>query len=79
MTTFRSRDVEAAGELALARLDDDGAPPPVTWPSHCRPLWRLMPIPPANTSPGTTEEPIVAVGGDEACDEALQVEHYPAR
>jgi hypothetical protein len=36
-----------------------------------------MPIPPANTSPGTTEEPIVAVGGGEVFDEALQVEHYP--
>ena len=30
MTTFTSRDVEAADELALARLDDDGAPPAVT-------------------------------------------------
>ncbi len=32
MTTFSSRDAGAVGELALARLDDDGAPPPVTWP-----------------------------------------------
>lgn len=32
MTAFTSRDVEAADRLALARLDDDGAPPPVTWP-----------------------------------------------
>ena len=32
MSTFTSRDIEAADELALARLDDDGAPPPVTWP-----------------------------------------------
>jgi len=29
--TFTSRDAGAAGEFALARLDDDGAPPPVTW------------------------------------------------
>ena len=35
MSAFTSRDVEAAGELALARLDDDGAPPPVTWPQAC--------------------------------------------
>jgi hypothetical protein len=27
-----SRGVEAAAELALARLDDDGAPAAVTWP-----------------------------------------------
>jgi hypothetical protein len=32
VTTFTCRDVEAADGLALARLDDDGAPPPVTWP-----------------------------------------------
>jgi hypothetical protein len=32
VTTFTSRDLETADELALARLDDDGAPPPVTWP-----------------------------------------------
>jgi hypothetical protein len=32
VSAFSSRDVEAAGELALARLDDDGAPPSVTWP-----------------------------------------------
>jgi hypothetical protein len=32
VTAFTSRDVEAADRLALARLDDDGAPPPVTWP-----------------------------------------------
>ena len=32
MSAFTSRDVEAADRLALARLDDDGAPPPVTWP-----------------------------------------------
>jgi len=30
VNTFSSRDVEAADELALARLDDDGAPPAVT-------------------------------------------------
>jgi hypothetical protein len=28
---------------------------------------------------GITEEPIVAVGGGEVFDEALQVEHYPGR
>ncbi len=32
MTTVTSRDAGTAGELALARLDDDGAPPAVTWP-----------------------------------------------
>jgi hypothetical protein len=32
VNTFTSRDVEAADRLALARLDDDGAPPPVTRP-----------------------------------------------
>ena len=31
MSAFTSSDVEAADRLALARLDDDGAPPPVTW------------------------------------------------
>jgi hypothetical protein len=30
VTTFTSRDAGAADELALARLDDDGAPPAVT-------------------------------------------------
>lgn len=30
MNAFTSRDLEADDELALARLDDDGAPPPVT-------------------------------------------------
>jgi hypothetical protein len=30
VTTFTSRDAAAAGELALARLDDDGAPLAVT-------------------------------------------------
>jgi hypothetical protein len=34
VSTFTSRDVEAADELALARLDDDGAPSAVTWPQH---------------------------------------------
>jgi hypothetical protein len=32
VTTFSSRDAGAADGLALARLDDDGAPPPVTRP-----------------------------------------------
>jgi hypothetical protein len=31
VSAFRSRGVEAAGELAPARLDDDGAPAAVTW------------------------------------------------
>lgn len=35
MSAFTSRYVEAADRLALARLDDDGAPPPVTWPQAC--------------------------------------------
>jgi methyl coenzyme M reductase alpha subunit len=34
VNTFTSRDAGAAGELALARLDDDGAPPAVTGHSH---------------------------------------------
>jgi hypothetical protein len=32
VSAFSSRGVEAAGELAPARLDDDGAPAAVTWP-----------------------------------------------
>jgi hypothetical protein len=32
VTAFTSRAAAAAGEPAPARLDDDGAPPPVTWP-----------------------------------------------
>jgi hypothetical protein len=32
MNAVTSRDVEAADRLALARLDDDGAPPAVTRP-----------------------------------------------
>jgi hypothetical protein len=32
MNAFTSRDLEATGRLALARLDDDGAPPAVTRP-----------------------------------------------
>jgi hypothetical protein len=32
VSAFTSRDAGAADRLALARLDDDGAPPPVTWP-----------------------------------------------
>jgi hypothetical protein len=32
VNTFSSRNVEAADRLALARLDDDGAPPAVTRP-----------------------------------------------
>ena len=32
VSAFSSCDVEAADELALARLDDHGAPPPVTRP-----------------------------------------------
>jgi hypothetical protein len=32
VNTFSCRDVEAADELALARLDDDGAPAAVTRP-----------------------------------------------
>jgi hypothetical protein len=32
VSAFTSRAAGAADRLALARLDDDGAPPPVTWP-----------------------------------------------
>jgi hypothetical protein len=32
VNVFTSRDLEAADRLALARLDDDGAPPTVTRP-----------------------------------------------
>jgi hypothetical protein len=32
VNAFIPRDVEVADKLALARLDDDGAPPAVTWP-----------------------------------------------
>jgi hypothetical protein len=58
VNTFRSRDVEAAGELALARLDDDGAPPPVTWPqagdSHDRNAIRRGRIGQVAASPAQT-------------------------
>jgi hypothetical protein len=57
MTTFSSRDLEAADRLALARLDDDGAPPPVTWPqagdSHDRDAVRRGRIGEADRSAGT--------------------------
>ena len=50
MNAFTSRDAAAADRLALARLDDDGAPPPVTWPqaddSHDRDaIRRCQPAP----------------------------------
>jgi hypothetical protein len=32
VSAFTPSEVEAADRLGLARLDDDGAPPPVTWP-----------------------------------------------
>ena len=32
VSAFTSRDAGAADRLALARLDDDGAPPTVSWP-----------------------------------------------
>jgi hypothetical protein len=34
VSAFTSRDVEAADNLAPARLDDDGAPSAVTWPQN---------------------------------------------
>jgi hypothetical protein len=58
MTTFTSRDAGAADELALARLDDDGAPPPVTWPqagdSHGRGAIRRGRIGQVAASPAQT-------------------------
>lgn len=64
MTAFSSRDVEAAGGLALARLDDDGAPPPVTWPpageGHDRDAIRRGRIGQVAASPAET--PAIASG-----------------
>jgi len=58
VNTFTSRDVEAADGLALARLDDDGAPPPVTWPqagdSHDRDAIRRGRIGQVAASPAQT-------------------------
>jgi hypothetical protein len=58
VSAFSSRDVEAADELALARLDDDGAPPPVTWPragdSHDRDAIRRGRIGQVAASPAQT-------------------------
>jgi hypothetical protein len=54
VSAFTSRDVDAADRLALARLDDDGAPP-VTWPqagdSHDRDAIRRGRIGQVATSP----------------------------
>ena len=64
MTTFSSRDVEAADRLALARLDDDGAPPAVTRPqardSHDRNANRWGRIGQVAASPAQT--PAIASG-----------------
>jgi hypothetical protein len=64
MTTFTSRDADAADRLALARLDDDGAPPPVTWPqagdSHNRDVIRRGRIGQGAASPAQT--PAIASG-----------------
>jgi hypothetical protein len=58
VSAFSSRDVEAVGELALARLDDDGAPLPVTWPqagdSHDRDAIRRGRIGQVAASPAQT-------------------------
>jgi hypothetical protein len=60
------------------------SPPPILVPDA--PTSRRSPLDPIferdssrqpDTSPGTTEEPIVAVGGGEVLNEALPVEHYP--
>jgi hypothetical protein len=57
VSAFTSRDVDAADRLALARLDDDGAPP-VTWPqagdSHDRDAIRRRRIGQVATSPAQT-------------------------
>jgi hypothetical protein len=67
VTTFSSRDVEAADWLALARLDDDGAPPAVTWPqagdSHDRDAIRRGRIGQVAASPAQTP---AAASGEEA-------------
>jgi hypothetical protein len=58
VNTFTSRDVEAADGLALARLDDDGAPAAVTWPqagdSHDRDAIRRGRIGQVAASPAQT-------------------------
>jgi hypothetical protein len=65
MTALTLRDVEAADELALARLDDDGAPPLVAWPqagdSHGRDANRRGRIGQVAASPAQT--PAIASGG----------------
>ena len=43
VSAFPSRDAGAVGEPALARPDDDGAPPPVTWPRQRQPRPRRDP------------------------------------
>jgi hypothetical protein len=58
VSAFSSRDVEAAGELALARLDDDGAPlavtPPEAGDSHDRDAIRRGRIGQVAASPAQT-------------------------
>jgi hypothetical protein len=58
VSAFTSRDAGAADRLALARLDDDGAPPPVTWPqtrdSHDRDAIRRGRIGQVAASPAQT-------------------------
>jgi hypothetical protein len=58
VNTFTSRDAEAADRLALARLDDDGAPPAVTRPqagaSHDRDANRRGHIGQVAASPAPT-------------------------
>jgi hypothetical protein len=64
VNAFTSRDAAAADRLALARLDDDGAPPPVTWPqaddSHDRDAIRRCQ--PAPDVPAGAPAPDVSAG-----------------
>jgi hypothetical protein len=70
VSAFSSRDVEAADRLALARLDDDGAPPPVTWPqasdSHDRGAIRRGRIGQVAASPAQTR----AIASGEVAEQA---------
>ena len=67
VTTFTSRDAAAADRLALARLDDDGAPAAVTWPqagdSHDRDAIRRGRI---GKVAGRLAETAAAASGEEA-------------
>jgi hypothetical protein len=73
VSAFTSRDVEATDRLALARLDDDGAPPPVTWPqtrdSHDRDAIRRGRIGQVAASPAQT----AAIASGEVAGQTLAV------